>query len=694
MSDRGTQFTSLLMGELHRLLGIKPLFTTPFHPQGNERIERLHSTLKSVLRKLCVDRPKDWHRYLIPTLFALREVPSDRPGFSAFELLYGKRVRGPLAVLRDLWEDSKIEPNERPTFQYIFDLREKLENCTDLAVANSEISATNYKTYFDLKSQNRSFKEGDEVLVLLPDNHSKLLMSWSGPHKVLKRQNKVDYIIEQNGKWRIYHINLLKKYYRRATAQLAYVCDEQSQADLDCPNQPISVLQVVVDEGDTEVLPLAFTETGNSMPDVCSELHTTQKAELQQLLQTYTDVLSDKPGCTNSIVHDIKLTISSPTRSKVYPVPVHLKEHFESEVEKLLELGIIHPSKSSYCSPVVLVAKDTGYRLIVDYRHLNSITVFDAEPACSVEEDLHKFTGAEYFSELDLTKAYHQIPLSEAAQQLSAFPTHKGLMEYSRLPFGLVTACATYIRLMRIVLAGLSEVIFYFDNIFIASKTWSEHVQTLSRVLDRLREHGLTAQPSKCRFGYSSLNYLGFVVDKHSITPQVSKIECIVNAPPPLTKKVLRSYLGMVSFYRKFIPNLASYTAPLSDLLRKERSDPIKWNDELESNFQKIKYFLTSEPILRLHDISLPFVLRTDGSGTGLGAVLLQYHESTSFSVAYASRKLLDREKNYSTIEREYLAIVFGISRFNYYLYGKEFISKLIINRLPIYVNLKAQTLD
>jgi len=117
LSDRGTQFTSQLMGELHKLLGIKPLFTTPYHPSGNGRVERFHSTLKASLRKLCVDKPKDWHRYLIPTLFALREIPSDRTGFSAFELLYGRAVRGPLTVLRDLWEDRSIKDDERTTFQ-------------------------------------------------------------------------------------------------------------------------------------------------------------------------------------------------------------------------------------------------------------------------------------------------------------------------------------------------------------------------------------------------------------------------------------------------------------------------------------------------------------------------------------------------------------------------------------------------
>ena len=177
MSDRGAQFTSQLMGELHKLLGVKPLFTTPYHPAGNGRIERFHATLKASLRKLCADKHKEWHRYLVPTLFAMREIPSDRTGFSAFELLYGRPVRGPLSVLRDLWENRSVEEDERTMFQYVIELRDKLEDSSRIAAQNADISANKYKSYFDMKSQDRKFHPGDEVLVLLPDNKSKLLMT-------------------------------------------------------------------------------------------------------------------------------------------------------------------------------------------------------------------------------------------------------------------------------------------------------------------------------------------------------------------------------------------------------------------------------------------------------------------------------------------------------------------------------------
>ena len=322
-----------------------------------------------------------------------------------------------------------------------------------------------------------------------------------------------------------------------------------------------------------------------------------------------------------------------------------------------------------------MVAKaDGSYRMAIDYRQLNAVTVFHAEPSCSIEEDLHRFSGATYFSELDLCKAYYQVPLSERAKPLTAFPTHLGLMEFCRLPFGLVTACATYIRLMRIVLAGLLNVSFYFDNIFVYSSDWTQHCSTLRAVFDRIRTHGLTLKRSKCHYGFPSIQYLGFILGGDCRQPQPDKVEAMCRVSPPRTKKLLRSFLGMVSFYKCFIPQAADLTAPLSDLLKKTVREPLLWTDELLACFNHLKSILSSSPVLRLPDTNLTFVLRTDASNKGVGAVLLQYHAGYPHPVAYASRKLLPRESRYSTIERECLAMIFGILRFDYYLRGREFI--------------------
>ena len=703
LSDQGPQFTSKLMGELHRLLGVKPLFSSTYHPMGNARVERLHSTLVSCLRKLCIDRPKLWHRFLVPTLFALREIPSDRTGFSAFELLYGRQVRGPLSVLRDLWTDSSLAGEERDSFQHVLDLRKSLEDCSELASAYADKSTDRFKTYFDLKSQNRYFNVGDEVLILLPDLQKKLLLSWSGPHKVLERRGKVNYIIDQKGKPHLYHVNLLKKYHRRASVLFAYVADEISTLSHPVQGDPFFICNsCIIEEGELPTLDsskdsFSQSEVGLELPDVtvdesaapdfCPDLDAHQKADIENLIDKFSETLSPLPGCTDTVVHDIKIMTSEVIKPKCYPVPIHLQSHFEEEVDKLLQMDIIQPSMSPYRNPTIMLKKeDQTFRLILDPRAINAVTEFNAEPSCNLEEELYRFAGARYLSELDLTKAYHQIMLTPNARKYTAFATHRGLMEFKRLPFGLVTACATYIQLMRIVLAGLSNVSFYFDNILVYSKTWDEHVSALESVFERLRDHGLTVKPSKCKFGFEQLNYLGFTLGKDQILPIHSKTEAISQFPRPTTKKLLRSFLGMVSFYRKFIPYASDLTSPLSDMLRKEVKEPLTWNEKSTKNFDSLKHKLTSGPVLKLPDKDLTFVLRTDASNFGLGAVLFQYHENTPFPVSFASRKLLDRETKYSTIERECLAIVFAVEKFKYYLYGKEFF--LEIDHKPlVYLN-------
>nr|XP_027217520.1 uncharacterized protein LOC113810035 [Penaeus vannamei] len=631
----------------------------------NGRVERFHATLKASLRKLCSDKPREWHRYLVPTLFAMREIPSDRTGFSAFELLYGRTVRGPLSVLRDLWEDTTMRDDVRSSFQYVIELKDKLEECAKIAAQNAEISSSKFKSYFDLKSQDRKFSPGEEVLVLLPDNQNKLLMSWSGPYTVLECRNKVNYLIDEGGKQKLLHANLLKKYHRRATSSQPNVMDEESKIDAEMNPQ---IVQNCILE-DTELSDSNFPLTSDGeepilpesdQPEICSDLSAEQKSDIDSVIAEFVDVFSLTPGCTNTLEHDIEVNTTERIKSKVYPIPIHLKPHFEDEVDQLLEQGIIQLSSSPHSSPVVMVKKSDGsYRMAIDYRAVNSVTNFHAEPACTMEEDLYKFSGCNYFSELDLTKAYYQVKLSEKARPLTAFPSHRGLMEFCRMPFGLVNACATYIRLMRIVLAGLKNVSFYFDNIFIHTKTWDEHKDAIVSVLKRLREHNLTAKPSKCRFGFKSIEYLGFILDGNYLHPKLDKIEAILNLPPPCTKKTLRSFLGLISFYRMFIPQAASLTSSLSDLLRKNVREPLKWTDELTKVFEQLKAALASKPVLKLPDSSHPFVLRTDSSDVGLGAVLLQYVDGHPFPVAYASRKLLDREKRYSTIEKEGLAIMF-----------------------------------
>ncbi|XP_076057566.1 uncharacterized protein LOC143035033 [Oratosquilla oratoria] len=452
LSDQGTQFTSQLMAELHKLLCVKPSFTTPFHPSGNGRVERLHGPLKAALRKI-----------------------------------------------------------------YVIELQDKLAESAKIAAQNADVSTARYKAYFDVRSQDRKFQPGDEVLILLPSDKSKLLVARKGPYEVLEK--------------------------RVAFAELL---DEPSTIDDSPLHKEICLSEP--EDSRLPVTPDGQTDETDSRPNVNPNLEGYQQTSLEEL---------------------------------VYPVPVHLKPHFESEVERLFQQGIIQRSSSPHCSPVVMVRKSDGsYRMAIDYRQLNAVTVFHAESLCNIEEDLYKFSGSKYFSELDLCKAYYQI--------------------------------------------GLNTV------------------------------------------GHLGLFWTG--------------------------SEAITSHDFKVSFW---IPNhpAADYTGPLSNLLRKTVREPLPWTEELQSLFNHLKLVLSSNPVLRLPDTSLTFVLRTDASIHGLGAVLLQYHLDYPHPVAFASRKLLDRESRYSTIERESMDKFDTTSRSSMVRSAASIVNPLPSGQVAVTVSIGAQIL-
>ena len=664
LSDRGTQFRSELMTEVNRLLSIKALFTSPYHPSCNGAVERYNGVLKSMLKKLCSDKPKDWDRYIPAVLFAYREIPNDSLKFSPFELLYGRPVRGPLAILHELWSNDELNSEVKNVYQYVTDLRERLKESARIAASNAEISSSSYKKYYDMKTKSRKLNVNDEVLILLPTDNNKLIMQWRGPYPVIEcKENGVDYLVNIRNKPKLFHINMLKKYYRRndivGKKPIVQLCVAEEDS---------------CDFNDSEAI---YFEASNSetTPNLCEDLNENQLADLRNLILDFSDVFSDKPGFTSSIEHVINLETTTPIAKKPYPIPHNLVETFNKEVDNMLEMGIIEPSNSPYCSAVVLVKKpDDTIRICLDFRPLNSVTIFDCEPMPTLDSALGNFANKKYFSEIDLTKGYWQIPLAKESRKYTAFATSKGLMQFVMMPFGLKTACATFIRLMRKVVDGLENTECYFDNLVVHNTNWNDHLQSLRAVLERLRQHGLTAGSSKCFFGFTKIKYLGFHLGDNKIGPLDDKVKAISSMSLPQTKKELRSFLGTISFYRRFIPHLADLTASLNEMLKKYSSNTLNWSDEQIKCFEELKVKLMSKPILCLPDYSKTFCLRTDASDKGLGAVLLQNVDGTNMPIAYASRKLLDREANYATIEKELLAIMWGIDKFKSYLYGKEFV--------------------
>jgi hypothetical protein len=407
---------------------------------------------------------------------------------------------------------------------------------------------------------------------------------------------------------------------------------------------------------------------------VSSDLSTEQGSEVMQLLSKYPDVLSDMPGRTSLGEHEIKLTTNDPVRLKPYPISHALKDTVRTELQSMKQLGVIEASTSAYSSPIVMVKKSDGsIRFCIDFRALNRITVFDAEPLPDPEEIFATLASDKYFSKVDLTKGYWQIPLKLESRPATAFSTPDGLYQFCTMPFGLVNAPASFSRMMRSVLRGLKNTHNFVDDILVHTADWGEHLAALDELLGRLRDANLTAKPSKCEVGFRSLEFLGHMVGEGQMKPKVDKVEMVREAKRPETKKQLRSFLGLVGYYRRFIPNFAAIAVPLTDLTKKREPDRVTWGESQEHSFKTLKALMTSSPILQLPECTKPFVLRTDASNAGLGAVLLQHQGDDVFPVAYASRKLLPREQAYATIEKECLAMIWGIKKFDQYLYGREF---------------------
>lgn len=674
LSDRGGQFTSEMMAEVSRLLSIKQLVTTPYHPACNGLVERYNGTLKSMLKRMCTECPKDWDRYVSPLLFAYREVPQESLGFAPFELIFGRTVRGPMRILKELWTKDVDNSETKTTYQYVLDLQERLEETCKLARENLMRARTVQKKQYDRKARKKDLTEGDKVLVLLPTKSNKLELQWKGPFPVIKAKD-LDYQIDMDGKIKTFHANMLQKYVERETAQTTggnTYTEHQEKGIL------AAVSLSVVEETSEEVYPIPVPgiESSETVDDchISETLELTEQQQLTSLLQDFSDVMTDLPGCTPLVKHDIRTTTDQPVRVKPYPVPYQVTETVKTEVKKMLDMDIIEKSDSDYSSPVVLVRKKDGTcRFCVDYRQLNKITIFDAEPMPSTEDLFVKLAGCKYFSKIDLSKGYWQVPMTDEAKRRSAFSTPMGLYQFKVMSFGLVNAPATFSRLMRKVLEGLNNLDNFLDDILVFTVTWEEHVESLRNLLLRLRETKLTARPSKCFFGFEELECLGHMVGRDTLRPVTEKMDSIRSAPTPTTKRQVRSFIGLASYYRKFIPDFAAIAVPLTDLTKKGMPNKVVWEDAQEKAFNTLKNLLSSEPVLRLPDLRKEFTLRTDASDLGLGAVLLQETDGKLHPTAYASRKLLPRERRYAVMEKECLALVWGVMKFQRYLLGKEF---------------------
>ena len=373
--------------------------------------------------------------------------------------------------------------------------------------------------------------------------------------------------------------------------------------------------------------------------------------------------------------HSIQ-TSGPPVREPLRRIPHFLKDTVSAEIKKMLNQGVIRESNSPWSSAVVMVRKkDNTWRFCVDYRKLNSQTQKDAYPLPRIDETLELLAGSKYFSTLDLASGYWQVEVEEADREKTAFSTRDGHYEFNVMPFGLTNAPATFQRLMQCVLSGLTyeQCLIYLDDIVVFGGSFQQHLERLKTVFLHLKKAGMKLKPSKCHFMRSGVRYLGHVVSRGGIQADPEKIQAMVSHPVPNDIKELRQFLGLTNYYRRFIKDYSKIAEPLRKLTRKSAGG-YKWSADCQGAFEALKLRLTSPPTLAYPDFNHQFTVATDASGTALGAVLSQVIENKERGIAYWSRQLNKAERNYSTVEREALAVVCAVKEFFPYLYGRPFI--------------------
>jgi hypothetical protein len=435
------------------------------------------------------------------------------------------------------------------------------------------------------------------------------------------------------------------------------------------PENPVCSLVENAGESDEKLKTLMDARVGENLSEE-------ERSAVFELLSKYLRCFPSSDGelgFTNMAEHFIDTGDAQPISCVPYRVSAMERKIIMEKVADMLKQGIIRPSFSPWAAPVVLVKKKSGdFRFCIDFRRLNAVTKRDVYPLPRLDDVFDRLAGAKYFSSLDLMSGYWQVPVASADTCKTAFVTPDGLYEFVRLPFGLNNAPSTFQRLMDRVLARLKwqMCLVYLDDVLIFGRTFDEHQKRLECVLMALVEAGLTLNVSKCIFATNRIFHLGHTIDEYGIRPDSEKISALVNFKIN-NVKTLRAFLGLASFYRRFVPDFATIAHPLHKLLKK--NSVWSWTEAQESAKAALTNRLVSSPVLAHFDQNIDVVVQTDASLVGLGAVLMQDAGDGPRPVAFISRKLTDAESKYHANELECLAIVWALKKLRSYVYGRRF---------------------
>ena len=515
---------------------------------------------------------------------------------------------------------------------------------------------------YNLRSHDKKFDIGDQVIVLAPENKGKLENRWQGPGTVIKVKSPHSYLVDMgDGNVRHIHANKMRKFIARVQG-----CGIIADSDVEFG----------------QVLSPCTTVNANSLlsdrlNDVnFDHLDEQQRKELTDLLNEFAVCFHDKPGFCDIVSHRI-VTMPDfiPKQMRPYRIPEILKPEVDNQIKELLEMGLIQPSTSPMASPIVCVMKKQGgVRLAVDYRYLNSFTIGDAFPMPTVNDCLLKIGAAKFISTFDAKSGYWQIPVDEDSRWLTAFVTNDGLYEWVRMPFGLKNAGATFVRAMRIMLTPVKDFTeAYVDDMGVGSISWNGHLSDMRQFLTIIRNVGLTLNLKKCDFAKPEVMFVGHFVGSGKRRADPQRLEGIAKMERPHNKKELRKILGVMGFYREYIPQFAHIAKPLTDLTSKHSPNVLPWRDEHQVAFESLRDRLLSAHVLRIPQVGKPFCLHTDASQFAVGATLGQLNDNgVEEPLAYASQKLTDTQSNWATIEREAFAIIWALNRFKNIIYGSQ----------------------
>ncbi|XP_060782844.1 uncharacterized protein K02A2.6 [Neoarius graeffei] len=375
---------------------------------------------------------------------------------------------------------------------------------------------------------------------------------------------------------------------------------------------------------------------------------------------------------------------ASPKFLKARPVPYALRPRVETELQRLEDQGILSKVESSdWATPVVPVVKKNGaIRLCGDFKvTINPVLHADKYLLPRIEDIFASLAGGQHFSKIDLAQAYLQMEMDAESKKYLTINTHKGLFQYNRLVFGIASTPAVWQRAIDQVLQGIPGTQCYSDDIIVTGQDDSSHLANLEAVLSRLAECGLRANKDKCEFFKDSIECCGHRIDRDGLHKSQDKIDAVLKAPKPTNVSQLRSLLGLVNYYHKFLLNLATVLHPLNNLLQTKVT--WKWTKSCDMAFKSVKELITSDRVLTHYNPDLPLRLACDASPYGIGAVLShKMPDGSERPIAFASRSLCAAEKNYAQIDREGLSLVWGVKKFNQYLYGKRF--TLITDHQPL----------